>query len=470
MCLLSSSLLTEPCADALYALCALGLTTADLTLASAALSELLKLQSRSQSIRGSSRPKGGHVDSKGGAPEAIALLVVALAALDNQGKDPLRQLVKSIHRDPGLASLWELLARVIPIFSPSKAQGGIVAAKVAMALDAGRAKAAPMLAAVNSLAQGTRNAGWLRLSQQAVHLYPDDPASWACLLASCHGADIWDQAEGGIGSKATHDCSASLYKVLKTAVTQQDGKTQWLSALPKWGLGQAVATMLQRCKTSRAAKLCKEEMAISRGAETSFLGAMTEYWVAKQDATASHGSLTGMKKALSQEPGFVYAWQALAEIYRCEGQVLATEFCYRQALQKASQNGDKHSKIGILLRLAHLAISLLQADNSDKRWPPLAREALTEALRVVPECPLALLLQSLLLFSTNRSARQTRVALERVVYRSAKGTMASIGRGYLLRHLVLKDDEQLLKVLWRNICDSGDERMEDLYRRLVPEI
>uniref|UniRef100_A0A8C4QPZ4 Tetratricopeptide repeat domain 37 n=1 Tax=Eptatretus burgeri TaxID=7764 RepID=A0A8C4QPZ4_EPTBU len=468
--LFKCSLLTEPCADALYALCALGLTTADSTLASAALSELLKLQSRSQSMRASSRPKGGHVDSKDCAPEAIALLVVALAALGDQGKVPLRQVVKSIHRDPGLASLWELLARVIPIFSPSKAQGGIVAAKVAMALDAGRAKAAPMLAAVNSLAKGTRNAGWLRLSQQAAHLYPDDPSSWACLLASCHGAGIWAQVESGTGSRAVQDCSASLYEVLKTAVTQQDGKTQWLRALPKWGLGQAVASMLQSCDTNRAAKLCKEEMAVSQEAETSFLGAMTEHLVAKQDATASHGSLTGMKKALGQEPGFVYAWQALAEIYRCEGKVLATEFCYRQALQKASQNRDRHSKIGILLRLAHLAVSLLQADNSDKRWPPLAQEALTEALRVVPQCPLALLLRSLLLFSTNRGARQTRIALERVVYRTSKGTMASVARGYLLRHLVLKDDEQLLKVLWQNICDSEDERMEDLYRRLVTEI
>uniref|UniRef100_A0A673MFI9 Tetratricopeptide repeat protein 37-like n=1 Tax=Sinocyclocheilus rhinocerous TaxID=307959 RepID=A0A673MFI9_9TELE len=102
--LFKCSMLKEPVSESLQCLCSLGLVHGDVTLASATLTELLKLGER-----------------VGGAVEERCLLTCTLLALQGNYSGVHREAARAIHRNPGNPSLWALLSRLVPQYCPNKA-------------------------------------------------------------------------------------------------------------------------------------------------------------------------------------------------------------------------------------------------------------------------------------------------------------------------------------------------------------
>uniref|UniRef100_A0A8B9JZE0 Tetratricopeptide repeat domain 37 n=1 Tax=Astyanax mexicanus TaxID=7994 RepID=A0A8B9JZE0_ASTMX len=107
--LFKCSLLKEPVPESLECLCALGLVHGDITLATAALSELLKLEG-----------------AVGGAVEERCLLTCTLLALQGNYSAVQREASRAVFRNPGNPSLWALLSRLVPQYCPSKADVSIL--------------------------------------------------------------------------------------------------------------------------------------------------------------------------------------------------------------------------------------------------------------------------------------------------------------------------------------------------------
>uniref|UniRef100_A0AAQ5YSF1 Tetratricopeptide repeat domain 37 n=1 Tax=Amphiprion ocellaris TaxID=80972 RepID=A0AAQ5YSF1_AMPOC len=93
-----------PISESLLCLCAVGLVHGDATLASAALTELLKQGSAS-----------------GNVVEQRCLLTCSLLALQGNFSAVQREASRAVHSNPGNASLWALLSRVVPQYYPRKA-------------------------------------------------------------------------------------------------------------------------------------------------------------------------------------------------------------------------------------------------------------------------------------------------------------------------------------------------------------
>uniref|UniRef100_A0A4W4G1A2 Tetratricopeptide repeat domain 37 n=1 Tax=Electrophorus electricus TaxID=8005 RepID=A0A4W4G1A2_ELEEL len=106
--LFKCSVLKEPVPESLLCLCALGLVHGDVTLASASLSELRKME-------------GEH----GGAVEERCLLTCTLLALQGNYSAVQREASRAVFRNPGNPTLWALLSRLVPQYCPSKADVGV---------------------------------------------------------------------------------------------------------------------------------------------------------------------------------------------------------------------------------------------------------------------------------------------------------------------------------------------------------
>uniref|UniRef100_A0A8C1QQ93 Tetratricopeptide repeat domain 37 n=1 Tax=Cyprinus carpio TaxID=7962 RepID=A0A8C1QQ93_CYPCA len=106
--LFKCSMLKEPVSESLQCLCSLGLVHGDVTLASATLTELLKLG-----------------EGVGGAVEVRCLLTCTLLALQGNYSGVHREAARAIHRNPGNPSLWALLSRLVPQYCPNKANVSI---------------------------------------------------------------------------------------------------------------------------------------------------------------------------------------------------------------------------------------------------------------------------------------------------------------------------------------------------------
>uniref|UniRef100_A0A8C4E3R1 SKI3 subunit of superkiller complex n=1 Tax=Dicentrarchus labrax TaxID=13489 RepID=A0A8C4E3R1_DICLA len=102
--LFKCSMLKEPISESLLCLCALGLVHSDATLASAALTELLKQGTAS-----------------GKVVEQRCLLTCALLALQGNYSAVQREASRAVHSNPGNPSLWALLSRLVPQYYPRKA-------------------------------------------------------------------------------------------------------------------------------------------------------------------------------------------------------------------------------------------------------------------------------------------------------------------------------------------------------------
>ncbi|XP_012671452.2 tetratricopeptide repeat protein 37 [Clupea harengus] len=459
--LFKCSLLKEPISESLLCLCALGLVHSDGTLATAALSELLKL---------SVEP--------GVAMEQRCLLTCALLALQGHYSAVPREAARAVHSHPGNASLWAFLSRLVPQYHSRKANGGAVAGSVASLSSMTQGKRALLFSGLNQLAAGqhagedrTRNA--LKTMQRAVLLCPDDLAAWAGVMAACYTENTACALSGSAPLRQ------GLERPLMAAIAE---KAQAASAEERplahavegWALQQALSGLRQAALYDQAEPLCTQVLSVSPDHPAVLLQLrqlQCERLLLEQPGiTLPVAVLDQLSAAVMANPNSVSAWHWLAGLYFSQGLLAQASVAYRQSLQLASQLGHYSGKMGSLLRLALLALTACMAKVPGSDWKNLVLEATTEARKLGPS-PVALLLQALLQFSTKMEARETRRLLERLVYYALPDqpkTVSSVARWYLLRHLHAKDDLELMDKLAEQAKAAGDSRLLEFHQQICP--
>ncbi|XP_041042382.1 tetratricopeptide repeat protein 37 isoform X5 [Carcharodon carcharias] len=453
--LFKCSMLKEPSIESLQALCALGLSKKDTTLTTAALNELFK-----------------HSDTINSTYETC-LLSSGMFSLQANSVAVQRQAAKAIHSNPADPALWTLLSRLVPQHTPQMAEAGAVAGNIAQILSSHDAKNALLFSAVNQLAAGKHAAdnkkdNALKTIQKAVHLYPDDPAVWASLMAACHVEKTLSHL------KDTKRKQTALEEMFVTTITEKVETEKsipalYLRSLENWSLQQAATGLKEMGRHSEAEAFCTK--VLKRHPDHPMVFLLLRQ-VQCEQLLLSHQQLPEtvleeLKKAVMSNFTSVTAWHWLAEVYKSQGLMVAAEMCYRQGLQLSSQQGDMNGKLSSLLRLALLALSLSTIKLQNNRWRSLVKEATSEAQKI-SFCPLAGLFQALLQFIVKMGARETRRLLERVVYQPGyTDSIASVARWYLLRHLWAKNDDELITVLLQNAKMKGDFRVEELHKKLI---
>uniref|UniRef100_A0A8C8SA33 Tetratricopeptide repeat domain 37 n=1 Tax=Pelusios castaneus TaxID=367368 RepID=A0A8C8SA33_9SAUR len=431
--LFKCSVLKEPSTESLQALCTLGLAKQDATLATAALKELLK-----------------HIKRKDDVYERC-LITSAVYALQGRNVGVQRQASKAVHSNPDDPALWSLLSQLVPVYTPQKAKGGAVAGNVAHILDLNHGKKALLNSAVNQLAVGCHSSedeknNPLKNIQKAVHLFPDDPATWAVLMSACH-------AENNVvclndAQPKRTGLEMMLVASVSAKTKEKDLSAKYIQALEDWTLCQAITGLKDTGRITEAEALCTK--GLKRCPDHPALFLLLRQVQCKQ-LFQTHTELPDtileeLHKTVMSNFTSVTAWHWLAKVYQSQRMMVAAEMCYRKSLQLASQQGSWNGKLSSLLRLAMLALEICMANVSNDHWPSLVQEATTEALKL-SFCPLAVLLQALLQYNRKMGARETRRMLERVVYQPGyPETIASVARWYLLRHLYAKDDYELIDV------------------------
>uniref|UniRef100_A0AAR2J8L1 Tetratricopeptide repeat domain 37 n=1 Tax=Pygocentrus nattereri TaxID=42514 RepID=A0AAR2J8L1_PYGNA len=420
--LFKCSLLKEPVPESLVCLCALGLVHGDVTLASAALLELLKME-----------------ETIGGAVEERCLLTCTLLSLQGNYTSVQREASRAVFRNPGNPSLWALLSRLVPQYCPSKADVSIPECFIR------------------------------KLNCLFSSFHSDDPAGWAGLMAACHTENTACALSGST------PCREGLEKMLMTKVSetgQEDGLLA--QALENWTLQQTVTGLKQSGQYDEAETLCSQVLSVSSEHPAVFLllrqVQCERFLLSGGGKNIPTAVLDQLSSAIMANPTSVSAWHWLAEVYRSQGLLAQASVALKQSLQLASQLGHHSGKIGSLLRLALLALAPCMAGVGGNEWKDLVRDACTEVLKLGP-FPLALLFQALLQYSIKMGARETRRLLEKIVYGPCSGeakTVALVARWYLLRHLHAKDDLQLIDTLMVEAAATGDSRLLEFHKRLYP--
>uniref|UniRef100_A0A3B3W316 SKI3 subunit of superkiller complex n=1 Tax=Poecilia latipinna TaxID=48699 RepID=A0A3B3W316_9TELE len=458
--LFKCSVLKEPIPESLLCLCALGLVHSDATLAAAALTELLKQGSAS-----------------GGVVEQRCLLTCSLLALQGNYSAVQREASRAVHSNPGNPSLWALLSRVIPQYYPRKAQGGAVAGHIACLFSMTQGKRALLCSGVNQVACGRhtgedprRNA--LKTMQKAVLLCPDDPATWAGLMAASHAENTSCYLSGSAPRR--HSLEHTLMSVVSEKVRSVEETERPLTeALEGWVLQQAVSGLMQQGQLEQAEALCTQVLNVSPEHPAVMLS-LTQVQCQRLLMTDGGTVLTEqvleqLNKVVMMNPTNLGAWHWLAEVYRSQGLLVQAVMAYRQSLQLALQLGAHSFQIASLLRLALLALGPCMAGVPGNEWKDLVMEATTEVLKL-GSSPMALLFQALLQYVTKMTARETRRLLERSVYVSSDDfpvTVVQVASWYLLRHLHAKNDQELINVLLQHAKMNGNQRLLDFYTELT---
>ncbi|KAM9744682.1 tetratricopeptide repeat protein 37 [Menidia menidia] len=457
--LFKCSVLKEPISESLLCLCALGLVRGDATLAAAALTELLKQGSASGSV-----------------VEQRCLLTCTLLALQGNYSAVQREASKAVHRNPGNPSLWALLSRVIPQYYPRKANGGAVAGHVACLSSMTQGKKALLYSGVNQLANGRhsgedsrRNA--LKTMQRAVLLCPDDPATWAGLMAACHTENTCCYLSGSAPRRR------SLQHTLMSVVSEKvrsvaEIERPLAQSLEGWVLQQAVTGLTLEGQLEQAEALCTQVLSVSPELPAvMLLLTQVQYHrilMENSGVVLSEPVLEQLNKAVIMNPSNIGAWHWLAEVYRSQGLLVQAVMAYRQSLQLASQLGLHSCQAASLLRLAALALGPCMAGVPRNDWMDLVMEATTEVLKL-GSSPVALLFQALLQYVTKMPARETRRLLERLVFVPSQDfpvTVVQVASWYLLRHLHAKNDQELINVLLQHAKTIKDQRLLELHSLL----
>ncbi|XP_034451179.1 tetratricopeptide repeat protein 37 [Hippoglossus hippoglossus] len=450
--LFKCSMLKEPISESLLCLCALGLVHGDVTLAGAALTELLKQGSATGSV-----------------VEQRCLLTCTLLALQGNYSAVQREASRAVHSNPGNPSLWALLSRVIPQYYPRKANGGAVAGHVACLSSMTQGKRALLYSGVNQLASGRhsgedvhRNA--LKTMQRAVLLCPDDPSAWAGLMAACHTENTACYLSGSA------PCRQGMEKTLMSVVSEkvhgvEEIERPLAQSLEGWVLQQAVTGLMLGGQLEQAEALCSQVLNVSPEHPAVMLSLRQvqcqRLLVADGGNVLPDSVLEQLSNTVMMNRTNLGAWHWLAEVYRRQGLLVQAVMAYRQSLQLALQLGLHSGQMASLLRLALLALGPCMAGAPGNEWKDLVVEATTEVLKL-GSSPVANLFQALLQYVTKMAARETRRLLERLVYASSQDlpvTVVQVASWYLLRHLYAKNDPELINVLLQHAKMKGDQRL-----------
>ncbi|XP_037339604.2 tetratricopeptide repeat protein 37 [Pungitius pungitius] len=456
--LFKCSMLKEPISESLLCLCALGLVHSDATLAAAALTELLKLGPGSVKV-----------------VEQRCLLTCALLALQGNYSAVQREASRAVHSNPGNPSLWALLSRLVPQYHPKKANGGAIAGHVACLSSMTQGKRALLYSGVNQLANGRhsgedshRNA--LKTMQRAVLLCPDDPATWAGLMAACHTENTSCYLSGSAPSR--RGLEQTLMSVVSEKVHNVEEIERPLAqALEGWVLKQAVTGLMLGGQLEQAEALCSQVLSVSPEHPEVMLSLRQvqcqRLLLVGTGTVLPDPVLEQLQNAVMMNPTNLGAWHWLAEVFQSQGLLVQAVMAYRQSLQLASQLGLHSSQVASLLRLALLALVNCMTGVPGNEWTDMILEATTEVLKL-GSCPMALLFQALLQYVNKMAARDTRRVLERLAYsQDLPVTVVQVSSWYLLRHLHAKNDQDLMNVLLQHAKMNGDKRLMEFHSLLA---
>ncbi|XP_066273178.1 tetratricopeptide repeat protein 37-like [Branchiostoma lanceolatum] len=434
------SQLQPPSVHGLQALCALGLTNGDVTLASAALAELLKQGDDQRFLRD------------------VSFLTACLCAAQGDDMAARNAILKNIHKYPSETKLWELLASFTLQQQPQHATAAHAAAQVPYTLTATPTQEQALSLSMAKLGAGVhtrdRRTDGLVAAQKAVHLYPGQLTSWLVLTAAVYANNVVSKVKGQGSYREGADLGCGR---VVAALLEQPGQLENSPLVKQWASVQTVSSLMELGSFDEAKNACSEESPPSPPLST--LAAMADI-AEKVTAGQPVDSVEQLRIAVLSNPTAM-AWQLLSAVYQSQGMVVAAEMCYRQSLQVAT---SPQGKITALLRLAYLALLMVQTKGADvERWKSLALEATNEALKIDPRCTTAQLLQGALYFSLN-NIKQSKKTLERLLFKKSveEDLTISVGRLYLLKILLVKDDA--LKI--SELLQTAEEQDDPLFERL----
>ncbi|XP_035667182.1 tetratricopeptide repeat protein 37-like isoform X1 [Branchiostoma floridae] len=447
------SQLQPPSVHGLQALCALGLTNGDVTLASAALAELLKQGDDQRFL------------------SDVSFLTACLCAAQGDNMAARNAILKNIHKYPSETKLWELLAAFTLQQQPQHATAAHAAAQVPHTLTPTPTQEQALNLSLGKLAAGVhtrdRRTDGLVAAQKAVHLYPGQLTSWLVLTAAVYANNVVSKVKGQGSYRKGADLGCT--RVI-TALLEQPGQPENSPVMKQWATVQTVSSLMELGRFEEAKNTCNKESTPSPPLST--LSAMADIAV-KVTAGQPVDSVEQLRTAVLSNPTAM-AWQLLSSVYQSQGMVVAAEMCYRQSLQVAT---SPQGKTTALLRLAYLALLMVQGKGADvERWKSLALEATNEALKIDPWCTTAQLLQGALYFSLKNIKlskktlerllfkKQSKKTLERLLLQTSVGEdlTLSVTRLYLLKILLAKDDA--LKI--SELLKTAEEQEDPLFEKL----
>lgn len=407
--------------------------------------------------------------------EQRCLLTCALLALQGNYSAVQREASRAIHSNPGNPSLWALLSRLVPQYYPKKANGGAMAGHVAGLSGMTQGKRALLYSGVNQLAGGRhsgedRHRNALKTMQRAVMLCPDDPATWAGLMAACHTENTSCYLSGSAPSR--RGLEQALMSVVSEKVHNVEEIERPLAqALEGWVLKQAVTGLMLGGQLEQAEALCSQVLNVSPEHPAVMLSLRQvqcqRLLLAGGGTVLPDSVLEQLHNTVLMNPTNPGAWHWLAEVFRSQGLLVQAGMAYRQSLQLASQLGLHSSQVASLLRLALLALGNCMAGVPGNEWTDMILEATTEVLKL-GSSPVALLFQALLQYRTKMAARETRRLLERLAYSpDVPVTVVQVSSWYLLRHLHAKNDQELINVLLQHAKLNGDKRLLEFHPLLA---
>nr|XP_006811551.1 PREDICTED: tetratricopeptide repeat protein 37-like [Saccoglossus kowalevskii] len=422
--LFKCSQFSPSCTHGILALCALGLRQGDYTLASAALTELLKLGDNDQ------------------LSADISFMSACLYALQGSYITAKNQILKSIHRFPWRAILWQQASKFILQYIPDKAKVAVNCGKVANIHGITECKKSHSVLAMCQLAAGdhsNRNHGnnAIKTAQKMVHRNPGDLQQWAQLAACCYADECNRQA-----MTTTSIADGSLSFNLSQNVVQQAERNSDGSGLRllHWAVKMSAESLLLSGNNKKANDFIQKAMSLYSSSPQ--LMSQLELLFAKSLTTQhmSDDDLDILRNSVIKEASSAQAWQILAEVYTCKEMMVAAEMCYRQSLQMS-----RSAKTVPLIRLANLAMMLSRPGEANTdTWSSLCHEATNEVLKIQPQCSTALLLQGIMQYY-KKNHRHVKKCLHRVIDLGA-GYAVSVARLYLIQLYLEKNETQAVKV------------------------
>ncbi|XP_046856769.1 tetratricopeptide repeat protein 37-like [Xenia sp. Carnegie-2017] len=365
----------------LLAISVLGLITSDLTLAAAALTELVKI---------------GEKGDENLVAEACYLFA-CFYAFQNTPKTGKTYIVKEIHRRPYSSLLWNVLAKFIIRYQPNQLKEAGRCAEAAHRLgDKNVEDVSTMLAYSNIGKRSGFSKEAVVSTQKALRMRPDCLVNWSLLSAALSNST--NETGGRFRKKATckNITNFALTKAIQDAnQTENDQRRlekrneNFLQEHQKWLALQYGYCLYNSRKFQDTIEHCQQALEIWNK-DSAFQSKIQLLLVQVNSHIVDVEScLQDIRIVLDFNAESSYAWMFSGLFHEESGLIKAAEFCYKNSLQVSSKKGYRHGQVCSLLRLAHLALRQAMIKDNPSHYIELVIEAVQETLNLVPNCSAA---------------------------------------------------------------------------------
>ncbi|XP_028406847.1 tetratricopeptide repeat protein 37-like [Dendronephthya gigantea] len=339
--LCESSDLRPSSEQGLLALSALGLITSDITLAAAALAELVKI---------------GQKGDENLISEASFLFAsfYALQGSPNAGKI---YIVKEIYRRPHSSLLWNCLAKFILRFQTNQLKEAGRCADAAHRLGDRNVEDVSITCAYSAIGSGrdptcvqqSRISPGLISAQKTVHMRPDCLTNWALLSAAVTEETTYQSTarRKRLCELVTHFGLTEAIEAADRLLTRPDvferRNINMADENQKWFALHYGYSLYYSGKTDEAIQHCAQALQIW-SEDSSFTDRIKLLLVeincrSFNDGLDNSSCLQDMATVLTLNRQDCYAWQFAGLFHEQHGFIKAAEFCYRNSLELSSREG-----------------------------------------------------------------------------------------------------------------------------------